>query len=163
MENASNALLMAAGILISIMLISLGTYLFATFGNYSKNINNNLSQTQIDEFNSQFTKYETDSEQLNLCTAHDIVTIINLAKDSNNKYEEYQNGRIGFTDWKNENNAYIYVTGLDSINETSSNTILNQFIEQNIDKNGNLTKFTCIVKISDKTGLVKEINFKIIK
>lgn len=43
MENASRALLMAATVLISVMVISLGTYLFATFGSYSKNINEKLS------------------------------------------------------------------------------------------------------------------------
>lgn len=161
MENASNALLMAAGILISIMLISLGTYLFATFGNYSKNINNNLNQTQIDEFNSQFTKYETDSEQSNLCTAHDIVTIINLAKDSNNKYEEYQNGRPK-DNYKSNSNAYIYVdVPSNSIDETSTTEALNQFIQQNIDEKGNLIKYKCSVQISDKTGLVKSITFTI--
>lgn len=159
MENASNALLMAAGILISVMLISLGTYLFATFGNYSKNINDNLSQTQIDEFNAQFTKYETDSEGSNLCTAHDIVTVINLAKDSNNKYEEYQNGRI--SNYNSNSNAYIYVTvqSNNNIIETSTTEALNDFIQSNIDAGGNLTKYRCSVQISNVTGLVKSITF----
>lgn len=87
MENASNALIMAAGILISVILISLGTWLFTAFGGYSKTINNNLSQTQIEEFNAQFTKYETTTgDETTYCTAYDIVSVINLAKDANEKY-----------------------------------------------------------------------------
>ena len=156
MENASNALLMAAGILISVMLISLGTYLFMTFGNYSKSINDNLGQKEKQEFNSQFTKYET-SEIGEKCTAYDIVTIINLAKDSNEKYEEYRNGRP--ENWEKDNNAYIYVIGLDNINETSTNDDLNKFIQQNVKSNGELTKYKCSVQISEKTGLVKSITF----
>ena len=89
MENASNALLMAAGVLISIMIISLGTYLFMTFGNYSKDINESLSEKQINEFNAQFSKYETGTEnsEHEYCTVHDIVTVTNLAKDAQEKYD----------------------------------------------------------------------------
>ena len=102
MENASRALLMAATVLISVMVISLGTYLFTTFGTYSKNINKNLSAKQTQEFNAQFTKYEGGDP----CTVYDIVTVINLAKNSNSQYEEYQdNKRPQYSD----SNTYIYV------------------------------------------------------
>ena len=156
MENASKALLMAGTILISVMLISLGTYLFATFGNYSKNINDNINQKTKQEFNAQFTKYENSE-----CTVYDIVTIINLAKDSNSKYEEYSNGRI--QNYNNASNSYIYVSlnGDNSINETSNTDALNNFISNhNSTNNGEYAdKYTCTVNISNKTGLVKSIIF----
>lgn len=167
MENASRALLMAATILIAVMLISLGTYLFATFGNYSKNINNNINSKTKQEFNAQFTKYEGGDP----CTVYDIVTVINLAKNSNSKYEEYQNiNRPG--DYQNESNAYIYVTvnvnvnGERNISEVSNETELNNFINNNnqtrLGNNGNITyekQYKCAINISNKTGLVKSIIF----
>ncbi len=162
MENASRALLMAATILIAVMLISLGTYLFATFGNYSKNINNNINAKTKQEFNAQFTKYET-SESGDLCTVYDIVTIINLAKNSNSKYEEYQNINSRPGDYQKESNAYIYVNGEKDINELSNEKKLNEFINQhnNIDNSTGdyVYKYKCTVNISNQTGLVKSITF----
>ena len=162
MENASKALIMAATILIAVMLISLGTYLFATFGNYSKNINDNINQKTKQEFNAQFTKYETSTTG-ETCTVYDIVTIINLAKNSNNKYEEYQNVTSRSEDLKKDSNAYIYVDirSDNSINETSNTTNLNAFISQhNTTTNGEYTdKYKCSVNISNQTGLVKSVTF----
>ena len=160
MENASKALLMAATILISVMLVSLATYLFATFGNYSKNINDNINQKTKQEFNAQFTKYET-SETGEPCTVYDIVTIINLAKNCNDQYEEYQKGRIN--DFRNDSNSYIYVTvnGESTITEVSNTNDLNSFISQhNTTTDGKYNdKYNCTVNISNQTGLVKSIIF----
>ena len=160
MENASKALLMAATILISVMLVSLATYLFATFGNYSKNINDNINQKTKQEFNAQFTKYET-SETGEPCTVYDIVTIINLAKNCNDQYEEYQIGRIN--DFRNDSNSYIYVTvnGESTITEVSNTNDLNSFISQhNTTTDGKYNdKYNCNVNISNQTGLVKSIIF----
>lgn len=170
MENASNALLMAAGILISVILISIGTWLFTTFGSYSKTINDNLSQTQIDEFNSQFTKYETTlNDPTTYCTAYDIVSVINLAKDANGKYEEYKNLDERPTNANSENNAYICVNGI-TVDESSKTEPLNSFIQANnkqiekTDSKGNKyidfeNKYTCTVIVSDQTKLVKSIKF----
>ena len=161
MENASRALLMAATVLISVMVISLGTYLFATFGNYSKQINSNLSSKQKQEFNAQFTKYEGGDP----CTVYDIVTVINLARNSNNQYEEYQN--IDKRPQYSDSNTYIYVNiNKDTnINELSSEQDLNNFISSNNTtmSNGNKIEYqnlyTCTVNISNQTGLVKSITF----
>lgn len=161
MENASKALLMAATILISVMLVSLATYLFATFGNYSKNINDNINQKTKQEFNAQFTKYET-SETGEPCTVYDIVTIINLAKNCNDQYEEYSGGRQT-TNWNANSTAYIFVDiiGEPNINEISTTNVLNNFINShNSTNNGDyIDKYNCTVSISDKTGLVKSIKF----
>ena len=160
MENASRALLMAATILIAVMLISLGTYLFATFGNYSKNINNNINSKTKQEFNAQFTKYET-SESGEPCTVYDIVTIINLAKNCNDQYEEYQ-GSNKPESYDNQNNVYIFVTiNGNEVNEKSNTTKLKNFISQhNTTTDGEYNdKYNCTVNISNQTGLVKSITF----
>lgn len=161
MENASKALLMAATILISVMLVSLATYLFATFGNYSKNINDNINQKTKQEFNAQFTKYET-SETGELCTVYDIVTIINLAKNCNDQYEEYQGGNRPES-FENQNNVYIFVSIIpkNEVNEKSNTTNLNDFISQHNTTTGGKynDKYNCTVNISNQTGLVKSITF----
>ena len=51
-----------------------------------------LTQKDIDEFNAQFIKYEsykdeTSGEWKNTCRAQDVVTIANLAKENNSKYD----------------------------------------------------------------------------
>lgn len=162
MENASRALLMAATVLISVMVISLGTYLFATFGNYTKQINSNLSSKQKQEFNAQFTKYEGGDP----CTVYDIVTIINLAKNSNNQYEEYQDISTRPQSYNSNSNTYIYVYIKDTnINELSPEQDLNNFISSNNTTISNGDKieyqnlYTCTVNISNQTGLVKSITF----
>ena len=161
MENASRALIISATVLLSVMLISFGTYLFATFGNYSKNINANLSAKQKQEFNAQFTKYEGGDP----CTVYDIVTVINLAKDSNSKYEEYSSERNSIN-WEKDSTSYIYVTisGENQINETTNISELNYFINNHNSVNINTNKYkdlyTCTVHISKETGLVKSITFK---
>ena len=91
MENESKALLMAATVLVGVLLISLAVYLFTIFGNFSADMTKELTQKDIDEFNAQFTKYESyqnasTGEWENTCRAQDIVTIANIAKDNNSKY-----------------------------------------------------------------------------
>ena len=55
---------MAATILISVVLMSLGTYLFITFSNYSTGVNEEVRTNQIAQFNSQFLKYQVLKKQL---------------------------------------------------------------------------------------------------
>lgn len=82
MENASKALIMVAGVLLGIMVISLAVYLFSEFGSSTKQMSDELAQTKISEFNVQFTKY-VGTKTLR---AHDIVNIANLAIENNRKY-----------------------------------------------------------------------------
>lgn len=92
MENASKALIMAAGVLLGIMLLSIAVYLFSIFGGFSSNISNKLAEKEISEFNAQFLKYQSYKtsglgDWQNLCRVHDIITVANLAKENNLKYE----------------------------------------------------------------------------
>lgn len=112
MENASNALLMAGGILIGILILSMMVYIFLMFVNYSSVNYERLEQAQIDQFNVQFLKYygertkEDGTLEPILCTAHDIITIANLAKDYNiaNETENFSDSEI------NENVLYIKIS-----------------------------------------------------
>ena len=64
MENTTNALLMAAAILISIVILSIGVYLFTYFSDYAKNVESDVRTNQIAQFNSQFLSYQGKSAVL---------------------------------------------------------------------------------------------------
>lgn len=91
MENASRALLMAAGVLVGVLLLSLAVYLFTIFGNFGSEMTTQMNEKNLSEFNAQFTKYESYQDEngkwQNTCRAQDVVTIANLAKENNNKYD----------------------------------------------------------------------------
>ena len=57
MENASKALIIAGEILIGIAILSLASYIFIQFGTFSSNLNTQISETSITQFNVHFTNY----------------------------------------------------------------------------------------------------------
>ena len=98
MENASKALIMAAEIIIGVMIISIGVYLFNAMGNYSADTTAKMEETQIAQFNNQFLKFYGTSaingskpEPIK-CTIHDIIGLANLANKTNvaNGFQDVQ-------------------------------------------------------------------------
>lgn len=83
MENASKALLMAGGVLLGIMVLSLGILLFSSFGGTSSQIHDNIEENQTTQFNSQFTSYMGKDN----VTIHDVVSMAKLATQNNQNYE----------------------------------------------------------------------------
>ena len=79
MENASKALLMAAEVLIAMMIVSLGVYVFYTYSQTSREIHDKKAEQQLVEFNAKYTKY-VDQTTL---TIYDVRTIANYAKKDN--------------------------------------------------------------------------------
>lgn len=79
MENASKALIMSASILIGIIILSIGVYLFAAFGGTSKEIQQQVDNRVIAEFNNNFLKYQGSET----CTIHDIVNLTKFAQKTN--------------------------------------------------------------------------------
>ena len=154
MENASKALIMAAGVLIGIMILSLAVYLFATFGATSAEMHGQIEQDRINQFNAQFTSYEGKQD----ITIYDIITVVNLAKDNNESYS---------LTTSTDSNYYITVnatvqSGTKNNLETKGTDELQDLIKaetQNLveytDEDGqrNLRLFTynCSVTINDNT------------
>ena len=83
MENASNALIMAAGVLIGVLILSLAIFLIIDFGQTSSEINRRITDQQLVEFNANFTSYE-GKEGL---TIYDIVSVAGFARENNNYYD----------------------------------------------------------------------------
>ena len=90
MENASKALIMAGGVLIGVLILSLWAYLFVSFGTQAAEISKQNEQTKIAQFNTQFTSYE-GKEGL---TIYDIITVAGLAKQNNDYYENDNNYKV---------------------------------------------------------------------
>ncbi len=153
MENASKALLMAAGVLIGLMIFSLAAYLFTQFGGTSAQIHENIETSQIEEFNSQFTSYQVQDR----VTIHDIVSMANLATQNNQYYEFPKQTATG-------NNNYIAVilngnsieygfgTGRDVIEEKYNELISREV--NSINNTSGLKNYSIRVEISDVTKRV---------
>lgn len=162
MENASNALLMAGAVLIGVLILSAGVYLFTQFSSTSHQISEQLTASQISQFNSQFTKYDGRED----ITAHTIVSICNLAKQNNEQYY----GSSG----RNSDPYYIQVilnnAGVDYNRnnlEKENEDFYQGFMKSNDIKydiaSAMMKKvtFTCTeVKINETTKLVNKITFK---
>lgn len=84
MENASKALIMAAGVLIGVLLLSLAVYLFIDFGAKSAEIHRQIESNQLTQFNAQFNVYEGRKD----ITIYQIISLVNLAKENNEKHKE---------------------------------------------------------------------------
>lgn len=83
MENASKALIMAAGVLIAMMILALAVYLVITFGSVSAEVHQKNEETQILDFNQQFFQYDGRDD----LTIYDVVTVANYARNNNMNYE----------------------------------------------------------------------------
>lgn len=94
MENATKALLIAGGVLIAILIILAGVYLYSLFSEQSKLYKETISATELEKFNSKFDVY-LGRENI---TAQEIVSIVNYAKEYGNQIEIYiENKKIEFT------------------------------------------------------------------
>ena len=144
MENASKALIMAAGVLVAIMVISIGTYIFSTFSEFAKNREEEIFSHQRTEFNSQFTQYEAIS-----CTIYDIISLANYAKNYNEKLDPADVGNLGIS---------VMIEG-NHIEQLDTNA-KNQLITADIVSNPIPTYRVENITYNSVTGLVESIRFK---
>ena len=171
MENASKALLMAAGVLIGVLILSLAVYLFVSFGTTSSELHKQQDSDRINQFNSQFTSYEGKEG----VTIYDVITVANLATENNIYYEFNKRNNIPSTDTndfyisvvlKNEyNNNELIERGYDSNAKTTRdkyNEIISKYVNsmQIIgDKESYLNQYECKVYISSITQRVYKVVF----
>lgn len=143
MENATKAMLIAAGVLIGVMILSLGVALFSELQAYVESSHERMRFNEQNAFNSQFAKYEDSTS-----TIQDVVTAANLAYQNNVDYNADESER------GNDSTLYVAVyldkTSIEStINEENVN-----LLSENLDK-----KYTCTVIYSQATGRIYELYF----
>lgn len=158
MENSAKALEIAAVVLVTVTLLSLAAYLFVSTGISSGRFYDKIEENQTNQYNSNFLKYDG----LETCTAHDIVTVANFAKDNNQKYE------LG-VDNANPNTYYITVMVKEKNGSTYDHFEL--FTEDNyldfisdslVNDNDNhrvQKKYQCVARISETTKRVYRMEF----
>lgn len=126
MENASKALLISGGVLIAILLLSLFAYIIRQIGASTAGIYSTLEQHEISEFNQQFINFEGRGVLKNTSplTVQDVATLINLARDNNEKAKFpteiaiYNGTKVDSNDLAKSEN---YIEWLDT-NKTANNT-----------------------------------------
>ena len=142
MENASNALIMAGGILIAILVLSLAVYLFVNYAKIGESYEQTRQTDEIVKFNTKFTIF-TEREDI---TAQEIISLANYVKNYNKE---------------NDSDIKVYVDSIDYAKKGDSDCIT--FIKHNsISDDGEYIYFTCKesdLKTSSETGKVTEIKF----
>jgi len=81
MENASKSLLIAAGTLIAVLILSLFVYLYIQMNSFSHTYNERIASQKLHAFNVQFEVYNGRDD----LTPQDLVSVANLAKEYNDK------------------------------------------------------------------------------
>lgn len=79
MENASNALLIGGGILIAMLILSIGVYLFTNYSDLSASYERTMETTEIQKFNEKFLKFEGRQD----ITIQEIVSLANFVREYN--------------------------------------------------------------------------------
>ncbi len=80
MENASKALIIAGAILLSILIIAIGMYIYNSSTNSITNAAGQISQQDIQAYNNQFTMYENRQVGTNVKAL--ITTIASICKEN---------------------------------------------------------------------------------
>lgn len=126
MENATKALLIAGGVLIAILIITVLVITLQKTGNVSKAYDKTIDQEEITKFNVNFTKYVGQK-----LTIHQVVTICNFAYNN-----ETHKVKI------NEKSTIPYTSNdiKDNLDKTYSLTIPNDAY----DANGYITKIQIV-------------------
>lgn len=163
MENAAKALLIAGGVLITIIVVSVGIYLMRDMGEQTSKFYEIMEHAEITKFNEQFLKYE--GLDLNM---QDVISIMNLARDNNEKNQLVSGDeryiKVAFANSSPINFGNIFTShnyeseAKDKLKEYT----LNGYGEVN---NGDFATepgklkiyFTCEIETSKETLLVKKI------
>lgn len=112
MENASNALLIGGGILIAMLILSIGVYLFANYNDLGASYERTMETTEIQKFNEKFLKFEGRED----ITIQEIVSLANFAREYNNENGTNIKVVLGYTDLAEETNL------IEKIEEDTENT-----------------------------------------
>lgn len=168
MENASKALIMAGGVLISILIISFMVFVFRKGGKVGAAYDAQISENEIAKFNSQFEVYQGNENSF-----FDVITVVNLAWDINKKNSYDPNNCVEVTidgkyelkcnnelqkscvyDGSNQINIYDLV----KLKVTGDSTLGGTYVEEGKTKYYYI--FNCEnIEYNDVTGKVKSVKF----
>ena len=82
MENASKALMMAGGVLIALVTISIFYYMFSQISTFRKQVDENPTEAALLAFNQGFESYNKK-----IMYGADLISVLNKAIDNNRSYD----------------------------------------------------------------------------
>lgn len=85
MENATKALLIAGGVLIAIIILSIAVFLYSMYSDQAEEYSAIISAIELEKFNNKFLGYLGRDD----ITAQELVSIVNLSKEYNYKIKIY--------------------------------------------------------------------------
>lgn len=144
MENASKALLIAGEILIALLVISIGVFLFVNYAKIGESYEQSRKTDELIKFNSKFTIFAARTD----ITAQEIITLANYAKSYNKA--------------KNSNEIKVYVGSKNYAEKDLDDKECTDFIKENSINagTGKYYYFTCNEDdIKRPSGRVTEIKF----
>ena len=144
MENASKAMLISGGVLVAMLVLAIGVYLFANYSNIALSYEQKIETIEIQKFNANFIKFEGRKN----ITIHEIVTLANFAK----QYEK-QTGTHIKLDIQGKTNDLINWLN-DFTTEEENKKIIEELIKKYVD-----TEFELRDLKYDNSGKVKSIYF----
>ena len=154
MENAVKALYIAAGVLITVMVLSLAAVLYASLQGYVDNTNKQIKFNSVNSFNTKYLNYiniSNGEKQFDL-RIQDIITIASAT------YENNRSNNIDINQCDATPNS-LYVEVL--LNGTRIDQTINEQMVELLQTNKDTT-FQCSandVLISENTGQVYSISF----
>ena len=113
MENASKAMLISGGVLIAMLVISIGVYLFANYSNIGSSYEQKMESTEIQKFNVNFTKFEGRDD----ITIHEIVTLVEFTKQYKKQTEIDIPVTIGSDELKDNDTVELIKANMDIVFE----------------------------------------------
>lgn len=157
MENASKALLMAAGVLIGVLIISLAVYLFIDFGTTSAEVNQQNVNQQLVQFNSKFTSYE-GREDLSI---YDVITVGGYAQENNKYYGDDDKDKFYVDNYKIEVilKSRTGTTLSQYVNKYTSEDYNKLIHDEQVNNPNGLPSYKCEIKTYHENGRVKTIIF----
>lgn len=156
MENASKALIIAGAILLSILIIAIGMFIYTNAQSTITDTMTSMSKQEKNAFNSQFTGYDgaqTGSQVKSLIG--DLVTNANTYEDEPGKIISLNCDNLGASQTKKGSDGYVAKAPLDSGNTQEYITNLGKM------RNAVETKHTYWVElVYGKSGLIEEIQIR---
>lgn len=141
MENASKALIMAGTILIAILVLTVGVYIFINFSEFARKNDETQAKQELIMENNKFLKYDGRTD----LKVQDMKSVTNLVKEYNNKCLE-------------ENKIAIRYGNVDLLlwNDTKW---FNEFEKDTNNSNdGKIQQYKCNIEMNGE--FVKEITFR---
>lgn len=144
MENASNALIIVATILIALIVLSIGVYLAVKISKVPESYDQTAKTEELTKFNSRFAVFQNRSD----ISAQEIVTL-------NNYINAYNSGNDPPIDLIIEGTA---IAGVDSRHINDAITFISGNSTKNVGGHEQLITFTC-GGVQYDSGKVSQITF----